>query len=157
MVILHRFSLFKWLTQFYSAKIDGYSMELVYYFSIWIFIWWVLYKANVLPYSPLFALLVAISVNMAIVLGMILQGLDTGFIMYYILISITFMKLFPLSTLQEPVTRQSIHAFLALFSVYLIFSYATGKTIPLLIKGYTDIIYYPETTHLGYQYAYLKI
>jgi len=129
----------------------------VYLFSIWIFIWWALYKIEVVTYSPVFALWFGVAFDVFIVLGMLLYRVDPGFILYSIMISIGLMKLIPLLSLHEQVTRQSIQAFLGLFSVYIAFSYATGMTIPLLFKGYTDLVFYPETTLLGHQYQHLKI
>jgi hypothetical protein len=131
-------------------------MELIYLFSIWIFIWWVFYKLRMITYSPIFALWVAAWFNVAIISGMILNQNDPFFIMYFTTVSLKMMKLVPLATLNESITQQSIHAFVVLFSIYLIFSYATGMTIGSLLENYTNAIFAPEKTVVGQQYEVFK-
>lgn len=131
-------------------------MELVYLFSIWIFLWWMFYKLRILTYSPIFAIWVAVWFNVAIITGMILNQNEPFFIFYFIAVSLTMMKLVPLATLHESITRQSVYSFVALFLIYLGFSYATGMTIESLLENYTNAIFAPEKTVVGQQYDILK-
>jgi len=131
-------------------------MELIYIFSLWIFAWWMFYKTRTVSYSPIFSLWAAVVINIFILIGMVYNNVETGMVFYFMMISIAFMKLIPILSLHESITLRSFYASVCLFSVYILFSYATGMTIPLLIQGYTDYIYHPETTMLGHQYAHLK-
>lgn len=131
-------------------------MELPYLFSIWIFIWWMLYKLRIISYTPIFALWFAVWFNVAIISGMILNQSDPLFIVYFITVSLTLMKLVPLATLHESITQQSVYYFIVLFLIYLGFSYSTGMTIVSLLENYTNAIFAPEKTVVGQQYDQLK-
>jgi hypothetical protein len=130
-------------------------MELIYLFSIWIVLWWMLYKIGAVKYSPIFALWVAVWFNVVMIFGMIINQNDPFFIVYFITVSLTLMKLVPLATLNEPITKQSIYSFVGLFLIYLGFSYATGMTVYSLLENYTNAIFAPEKTVVGQQYALL--
>jgi hypothetical protein len=131
-------------------------MELPYLFSIWIFIWWMLYKLRIISYTPIFALWVAVWFNVAIISGMILNQNEPLFIFYFITVSLTIMKLVPLATLHESITRQSVYSFVVLFLIYVGFSYSTGMTIFSILENYTNAIFAPEKTVVGQQYDRLK-
>ena len=130
-------------------------MELIYLFSIWIVLWWMLYKIGAVKYSPIFALWVAVWFNVGMIFGMIMNQNDPFFIVYFITVSLILMKLVPLATLNEPITKQSIYSFVGLFLIYLGFSYATGMTVYSLLENYTNAIFAPEKTVVGQQYALL--
>ncbi len=130
-------------------------MELIYLFSIWIVLWWMLYKIGAVKYSPIFALWVAVWFNVGMIFGMIMNQNDPFFIVYFITVSLTLMKLVPLATLNEPITKQSIYSFVGLFLIYLGFSYVTGMTMYSLLENYTNAIFAPEKTVVGQQYAIL--
>jgi hypothetical protein len=131
-------------------------MELIYLFSIWIFIWWMLYKFGVVKYSPIFALWVAVWFNVVMIFGMIMNQNDPFFIIYFITVSLILLKLLPLATLHESITKQSVYSFIGLFLIYLGFSYATGMTVYSLLEHYTNAIFAPEKTVVGQQYAFLN-
>lgn len=130
-------------------------MEPVYLFSFWIFIWWMLYKLRMIPHSPIFALWFAAWFTIILIFGMIVYQHEPPFIFYVITVSLTFLKLLPLATLREPITKQSVYAFVVLLLIYLGFSYATGMTLFLLLENYTNIIFAPEKTFVGKQYEFL--
>ena len=127
-------------------------MELPYLFSFWIFIWWILYKLHIISYTPIFALWFAAAFTMVLICGMIIHQREPLFILYVITASLTLMKLVPLATHNEPITKKSVYYFTVLFLVYLGFSYATGMTVFSLLENYTNIIFAPEKTFLGKQY-----
>ena len=139
-----------------SYKIAGECMELVYLFSNWIFVWWMLYKLKLVKYSPIFALWFAAVFIVGIIIGMVLNYGDPFFITFFIIKALVLMKLIPLATLHEPITLQSVYAFVGLSLVYLLVAYATGGTIEILLKNYSNMIFAPEKTLIGKEYERIK-
>jgi hypothetical protein len=88
-------------------------------FSYWIFIWWILYRFNIVPFNPKFIIILGLLHNLFLLAIKIKY--KSKFIPLFI-ISVTLLKIIPLATLAHTnISNQDIIASVILFIIYIIY------------------------------------
>jgi hypothetical protein len=101
--------------------------------SYWIFIWFILYIYDIIPYSPQLALILALLIEIVVFGLMIFNGISKYFIGVFIIIQIV-LKVIPLYILRnEPINYQSQLLYMGI----LVAMYAAW----LLLNSYNPIEY----------------
>lgn len=94
------------------------STRIDYVFSYWIFVWFILYKLNIIKYNPKIFLILASIENFIILYMMIYYKNDIKYILTFIFINI-FIKVIPLIILWN--TPNDIHDFYAGIIIFLMY------------------------------------
>ena len=110
-------------------------------FSVWIFVWFVIFIIGLITYNPTFIILLAIIiVIISIYLGIYYFGIDRYNITKFVVINI-FMKSIPISLLwyykQLRIKYRDVIFTLILFIVYNMYLLLNGTNI---IKVYSDMV-----------------
>jgi hypothetical protein len=88
-------------------------------FSYWIFIWWILYCFNIVPFNPKFLIILGLLHNLFL-LGIKIKY-QSKFIPFF-LISVTLLKIIPLAIIAHTnISNQDIIASVILFIIYIIY------------------------------------
>lgn len=105
-------------------------------FSYWIFVWFILYKLNVIPYNPKFVLIVGLFDNLIILILMFLFTLKIETIVLFIIIN-TAIKIIPLYYLKnETIKLKDIYFTILLFIFFIIWLHINKQSL----KGNLKII-----------------
>lgn len=100
-------------------------------FSIWIFVWYLLYVCNITNYNPKFAIIIGIISNILVILLMIYYKTKLKLIVLFIII-MCLIKLIPIYTIRNTkITKKDIIATFILLILYLIFLKLNNKSILL--------------------------
>jgi len=103
-------------------------------FSIWIFVWYLLYLCNLTNYNPKFAIIIGIISNVLVILLMIYYNTKLKPMILFIII-MCLIKLIPIYTIwNTTITKKDIIATFILFVLYLFFLKLNNKS--LLIELY---------------------
>lgn len=116
--------------------------NILYYFSFWIFIWFIFYYYKLTTYNPLFALYCAFFIGYILfIIPMLLNCVSLQYIVWFTLISII-IKLIPIYYLHKNnkiLEIKDIQFTIILFLIYLFYIY-TKKII--FYKYYRDTLYF---------------
>ena len=109
-------------------------MEFFYFFSYWVFVWYVFYMVGLVPYNPKFALTVGMLENVVKVVAMMYYKNRWNHIVLFCTVDF-FIKGVPLWTLRHTsYTTQQVLATLVLFVVYASYVALNGKNVFLILK-----------------------
>lgn len=115
--------------------------NITYYFSNWIFIWFILYYYNLLTYNPLFALYCAFFIGYILfIIPMLANSMPFEYIFYFTLITII-IKVIPIYYIHKnnkKIKIQDIQFSLILFLIYLI--YITYNDV-IFVNYYKNILF----------------
>jgi len=116
-------------------------------FSDWLVVWFVLYKLNVVSYSPKFALIVGLVDNVVMLALMLMYGTNIFTIVYFILIN-TLIKIVPLYLLRkETIQMKDVYFSGVVFLVFVGWLYINGQTLMGNIKLiYESVLYNKHET-----------
>ena len=118
-------------------------MRLDYIFSYWIFIWFILYKINIIKLNPLLALLIALVQNLIVISLMFYYGTKTKLKILFT-IGMFILKIIPIYILIKNKTRIStndIKYFILLFLIYIGYLKLNNIQIDYLNKIAYDLIF----------------
>jgi len=118
-------------------------MRLDYIFSYWIFIWFILYKINIIKFNPLLALLIALVQNLIVISLMFYYGTKTKLKILFT-IGMFILKIIPIYILIKNKTRIStndIKYFILLFLIYIGYLKLNNIQIDYLNKIAYDLIF----------------
>lgn len=120
-------------------------------FSYWIFVWYLLYMADIIGYSPKIVIGLGIIENGIMLLFMFLFGSTFENIAKFLIIN-TFIKLIPYYTLiHETFRLKDAYFGLLLFAVYSLYVYMNGKSvIEYQNKIYDSLIHNKNDTPFMY-------
>ena len=104
-----------------------------YFFSYWVFVWYLLYILKVLQYNPKLALTIALLENVIKFIAMVYfkNKLST---MVFFCTMIFFLKVVPLWTLRRLTYKNQIHTTLGLFMIYLVYLYMNDQNVVTILK-----------------------
>jgi hypothetical protein len=89
-------------------------------FSYWVLTWYILYMLKMVTYNPLFAILLGMIENIALLLYISLNGASLSTILKFAIITIV-MKIIPYYTLmKDKIVKRDIFATMFLFIIYLL-------------------------------------
>jgi len=108
-------------------------MSFTYFFSYWVFVWYLLYILKVLHYSPKLALTIALLENL-IKLGAMVYFQNKLSTIVFFCTMIFFLKVLPLWTLRRLTYKHQIHTTLGLFMVYLFYLYVNDQNVVTILK-----------------------
>ena len=116
-------------------------MYTMYMFSYWIFIWYVLYILNILPYNPKSWIMIAIFMSIYNIICMI--GYKYYYMLFLFIILLTILKFIPLYTLlYTPYKNCDFFFGCFLFSIYVLWlSYHRINVIHLIYSFYFSDVY----------------
>ena len=98
-------------------------------FSYWIFIWFIIYKLNLITFSPKFALIIGLIENFIMLIMMLLYGTHIETIFYFIIIN-TFIKVIPLYYLRNTnINWNDIYFTIILFIIFIIWLHINNKNL----------------------------
>lgn len=105
------------------------NMRLDLIFSWWLFMWFILYFLKIIPYSPKFALIIGVIVNIFIIMYFIYKDVSLIKIIYFI--SINFIiKILPLLYLQnDNIHKNDIYTSVMLLIIYYIWLHINKQNI----------------------------
>jgi hypothetical protein len=119
-------------------------------FSYWIIVWYILYYLRIVFINPKFALICGLIVNLIILLSMIYYHTKNKLLFsFFVLIFVS--KLIPLFTIwKTKICLKDIHAFIFLFSIYLIWAMVINKKKTVYFTNQmSDLILYNKSIYPG--------
>jgi hypothetical protein len=117
-----------------------------YFFSYWIFVWYILYILDVVSYNPKLALTIALIENIIKVVAMVWYKNNLNTILLFCSINVM-IKVLPLWTLRHSSYKNQIQSTLGLFIIYVIYLYINDQNVVSILKNsYRDI---QHNTFLG--------
>lgn len=123
-----------------------------YFFSYWIFVWYILYILKIVPYNPKLALTVALLENVVKIGAMIYYKNNLDTILLFCSI-IFIVKCIPLWTLRHTSYKNQISTTVGLFILYVLYLYMNDKNVVTILKrSYQDVQNNKFIGPLGYLY-----
>jgi len=128
-------------------------MRIDFIFSYWIFFWYLLYISGfVSSYNPKFPIICGLIENVFLLLAMLYFRTNLKLILLFATMMIP-LKIIPLYTVWNTIIQWSdIYFTLALFLVYLGWSYMNGKKINDFIDNTRKLILQNQNTFPGMQF-----
>jgi hypothetical protein len=105
------------------------NFRIDFIFSYWIFFWFILYYFNLIKYSPKFAILLGIIIDLILLFAMIYYKTNIDIILKFILI-ILIIKIYPYYKMyKEPIKLIDIQVSILVFLIYLMWIHKNGNTM----------------------------
>jgi hypothetical protein len=119
-------------------------------FSYWLFLWYILYVFNLTNYNPKIALLCGVVENLIIIGLMVYYNTNIRLLILFVIMFVL-LKIIPLVTIwNNPINyKDDIMRTLALFLIYLVWSFYNGKDVDDFIKKSRDLILHNKNTLPG--------
>ena len=113
-------------------------------FSNWIIIWFILYYVKIVPYSPLFALIIGFIENIYLLSLMILNQVRVASILHFAFI-IFMIKIIPLYLIQHTIRVNDIIVTLIVMNLYLAWLLVNGKDFVTISRSITQSLVYDKS------------
>ena len=113
-------------------------------FSNWIIIWFILYYVKIVPYSPLFALIIGFIENIYLMSLMILNQVRVASILHFAFI-IFMIKIIPLYLIQHTIRVNDIIVTLIVMNLYLAWLLVNGKDFVTISRSITQSLVYDKS------------
>jgi len=128
-----------------------------YIFSYWIFVWYILYYFNFIPYSPKLALILALIENIGLLIGMLYYS-SLNMIFLFCFINF-FIKIIPLWTLRkEKIYKKDIYPLITIFIIYNIWLIINNTNLyKIMKKAHYDMVHNLPIGPLSYILKNIKL